>query len=164
MKAANNRPPIEIKSPYLLFHFHLSLYCSCLHISFLPTGHSKIRNSKNMYLLTSRTLDKAEWISNERNIWAKLYSVPLISGAPPDFPPFTLPIMRNMCALTTLSSDQEKLCKALDALYHAYWVEGKLTHQPDAMKEVLSSVLGEEEAAKRQFHFFHFFFSVSPSF
>lgn len=56
--------------------------------------------------------------------------------------------MRSMCAITTLSSGEVKLCKALDALYQAYWVEGKRTHEQDVLHNVLEEVLGAEEAKK----------------
>ena len=64
---------------------------------------------------------------------------------PENFPPLTLSIMRTLCALTVLDSDQEKLCRALDALYKAFWVDLKPTQEPEVMAQVLTQVLGEEE-------------------
>lgn len=57
----------------------------------------------------------------------------------------TLSIMRTLCALTVLDSDQEKLCQALNALYKAFWVDQKPTQQPEVMFQVLAQTLGEEE-------------------
>jgi 2-hydroxychromene-2-carboxylate isomerase len=67
---------------------------------------------------------------------------------PEGFPPLTLSIMRTLCALTVLDSNQEKLCRALDALYKAFWVDQKPTQEPEVMAQVLTQVLGEEETKK----------------
>jgi len=67
---------------------------------------------------------------------------------PEGFPPLTLSIMRTLCALTVLDSNQEKLCSALDALYEAFWVDQKPTQEPEVMAQVLAQVLGEEETKK----------------
>ena len=92
--------------------------------------------------------DKDKWISVERLRWSRLFSVPIADTMPDGFPPLTLTIMRTLCALTILDPDQGKLCRALDALFKAYWVDGQPTHQPEMMRQVLKQVLGEEETAK----------------
>lgn len=78
---------------------------------------------------------------------------------PPAFPPMTLTIMRAMCALTVMhpgKEGQEVLCKALDKLFEAYWVNCQNTSEKDVLTEVLESVLGKEEAGKGK-HFIFFF-------
>lgn len=63
----------------------------------------------------------------------------------------TLTIMRALCALTVLhpgEEGQKPLTKCLDALYNAFWVEHKKTNEKDVLAEVLSNVLGKEEAGK----------------
>jgi 2-hydroxychromene-2-carboxylate isomerase len=67
---------------------------------------------------------------------------------PENFPPLTLSIMRTLCALTVLDSDQERLCRALDALYKAYWVDQMPTQEPDVMAQVLTQILGEKDTKK----------------
>jgi hypothetical protein len=76
---------------------------------------------------------------------------PMDEKTPDGFPPLTLLIMRTLCALTILypgSQGQGKLVKALDALYHAYWVEHKKTNEKEVLAEILGKVLGEEDAGK----------------
>jgi hypothetical protein len=63
---------------------------------------------------------------------------------PENFPPLTSSIIRILCALTILDSNQEKLCRALDALFKAFWVDLKPTQEPEVMAQVLMQVLGEE--------------------
>lgn len=71
------------------------------------------------------------------------------SEYPPDFPPLTLPNQRALCALTaTSSSPQDSLTTALDALYHAYWVDHKATHTPEILSSVLTSSIGPEITEK----------------
>ncbi len=72
----------------------------------------------------------------------------MAESRPKGFPPLTLSIMRSLCALTILDSDKEKLCRTLDALYKAFWVDQKPTQEPDVMAQVLTQVLGEEETDK----------------
>jgi 2-hydroxychromene-2-carboxylate isomerase len=87
----------------------------------------------------------------ERRRWQRLFSIPMAETRPEGFPPLTLSIMRSLCALTILDSDQEKLCRALDALYKAFWVDQKPTQEPEVMAEVLTRALGEDvDACNRQ--------------
>jgi len=70
---------------------------------------------------------------------------------PGGFPPLTLSIMRALCALTVLysgSEGQEKLTQALDVLYYDYWYEHKKTNEKEVLEEVLTRVLGDEDAKK----------------
>lgn len=63
----------------------------------------------------------------------------------------TLTIMRSLCALTILhpgEGGQKKLISCLDALFAAYWVNGKRTEDKTILAEVLVQVLGAEEAGK----------------
>jgi 2-hydroxychromene-2-carboxylate isomerase len=70
---------------------------------------------------------------------------------PEGFPPMTLTIMRALCALTALhpgEEGQKPLIRCLDALYAAYWVDHKKTNEKEMLSQVLSDVLGKEEATK----------------
>ena len=63
----------------------------------------------------------------------------------------TLTIMRALCALTALhpgEEGQKPLTRCLDALYAAYWVDHKKTNEKEVLAQVLSDVLGKEEAEK----------------
>jgi 2-hydroxychromene-2-carboxylate isomerase len=92
--------------------------------------------------------DKDKWIDVERRRWSKLFSVPMSEKMPDNFPPLTLGIMRTLCALTVMDPDQEKLCRVLDALFKAFWVDRQPTHQPEIMTKVLKTVLPEAEVSK----------------
>jgi 2-hydroxychromene-2-carboxylate isomerase len=62
--------------------------------------------------------------------------------------------MRALCALTVLhpgEEGQKLLIKCLDALYSAYWVENRKTHEKEVLAELLSNILGTEEAGKGEF-------------
>lgn len=59
-----------------------------------------------------------------------------------------------MCALTVLypgKEGQEILCKALDGLYKAYWIDHRKTYERDVLVEVLVESLGKEVAGKGMF-------------
>lgn len=80
-----------------------------------------------------------------------IFCSPMKEHAPDGFPPLTLLVMRALCALTILyegNEGQDKLMKALDALYHDYWFEHKKTNEKDVLAEILSSVLGDEDSKK----------------
>jgi 2-hydroxychromene-2-carboxylate isomerase len=70
---------------------------------------------------------------------------------PEGFPPLTLTIMRALCALTLLHPEQSPqpiLTKALDTLFHEFWVNQKKTHEKPVLEEVLKGVLGDAETQK----------------
>lgn len=125
----------------------------------MPSSHfssdlSHIAQHLSGEVLTPYQTDKDKWIGVERTRWAKLFNIPMHPELPEGFPPLTLPIMRAMCALTVLhpgKDGQEILCKALDALFKAFWVEHKKTNEKEVLAEVLNSVLGKEEAEKGMF-------------
>ena len=97
------------------------------------------------------TTDKDKWIEKERLRWASVFNIPMKKEVPEGFPPMTLTIMRALCALTVLNPGKEgqpKLIKALDALFHAFWVEHKKTNEKEVLVAVLNEVLGKEEAGK----------------
>lgn len=102
-------------------------------------------------LLTCLCTDKNTWIGEERIRWARHFSVPVVQGVPEGFPPLTLTIMRALCAVTILKAgekDQRSLIACLDALFAAYWVDGKKTNEKDILAEELTRVLGAEDAGK----------------
>ena len=74
--------------------------------------------------------------------------------SPPSFPPFTLPIMRQLAVIhrtdSTASRDQTRLIAALDVLFPAYWVTHRETQKPDALADIMESLFGREEAKKVQ--------------
>jgi protein-disulfide isomerase-like protein with CxxC motif len=77
----------------------------------------------------------------------------MATKTPDGFPPLTLSVMRALCALTALRPEEEEqgqksLVACLDALYRAYWVEGRQTHEREVLGAVLTEVLGAAEAEK----------------
>lgn len=79
----------------------------------------------------------------------------MATKTPDGFPPLTLSVMRALCALTALRPEEEvqgqgqkSLVACLDALYRAYWVEGRQTHEREVLGAVLTDVLGAAEAEK----------------
>lgn len=68
---------------------------------------------------------------------------------PQNFPPLTLNIMRALCAIQVADGEsQERLVKALDVLYHKYWVDHTPIHEPEILRSVLTDILGVGEAEK----------------
>jgi 2-hydroxychromene-2-carboxylate isomerase len=66
---------------------------------------------------------------------------------PPGFPVLTLQTMRALCALELL--DPSKLPIALDALYHALWVERQSqVGKTEGFAPILEKVLGKELAGR----------------
>jgi hypothetical protein len=45
-------------------------------------------------------------------------------------------------------NSQERLVKALDALFYQYWVKQVPTHQPETLKSSLSEIFGTQEAER----------------
>ena len=74
---------------------------------------------------------------------------------PDGFPPLTLTIMRALCALSVLRAGEEgqkSMVSCLDALFAAYWVEGKNTIDKAILAEELTRVLGAEDTGKSEWH------------
>ncbi|KAL2144665.1 hypothetical protein VTI28DRAFT_8693 [Corynascus sepedonium] len=97
--------------------------------------------------------NKDVYINTERLRWARHFSVPIITGMPPDFPANTLPVMRALCCLEArdaAAADQQQplLTKALDEFYLQYWGNGAATHRPEVLRQTLASLFGEAEADK----------------
>ena len=89
--------------------------------------------------------NKVHWIGLERLRWAKKFHIP-ISEAGPD--PFPQPTLNPMRALWTLQDDQEKLDRCLDALWKAFWVEGKTIKDVGIWGKCLEDALGAAEGQK----------------
>lgn len=89
--------------------------------------------------------DKDKWINAERFRWARYFNVPVTAETPPNFPPLTLTVMRAINAISHLTGKpqtspeaQEAIIRALDVIYEAYWVQGKVITD----KEVVTALLG----------------------
>jgi 2-hydroxychromene-2-carboxylate isomerase len=67
---------------------------------------------------------------------------------PEGFPPLTLQIMRALCAITILDSSSTSLCKALDTIFQAFWVEHKVAHKPEVLKALLTKAVGPDMTEK----------------
>lgn len=87
--------------------------------------------------LTLPTTDKDKWIEKERQRWAKYFKLPISDTSPKPFPQPTINTGRALCAVSKFYP--EKLPSAFEALYRAFWVEGKTINQPDVISSALSS-------------------------
>jgi hypothetical protein len=77
----------------------------------------------------------------------------MVEEAPDGFPPRTLTMMRALCALTLLrpgDEGQKSLVSCLDALFAAYWVEGRQTSDQYILTEEFTRVLGAEDTGKSE--------------
>jgi 2-hydroxychromene-2-carboxylate isomerase len=81
--------------------------------------------------------NKDKWIAIERLRWARLFNIPMCEEIPEGFPPMTLAVQRALCALAI--ERPSAVPAALDALYHALWVE----RQPIQNKDVAISILAK---------------------
>ena len=143
MRACGNTPPINIKSACF---FHPP--CSYLHIpslSILCLSILSHRYNFTVTILIRLAPDKDKWIANERNRWRKEFNVPMKPDVPEGFPPLTLLVMRALCVVDEVHG-QEVFIKVLDEVLKAFWVEHRKVWEREALVEVLSAVLGGEEA------------------
>lgn len=92
------------------------------------------------------SIDKGKWIDIERRRWASFLNVPISKGAPPGFPANTLSTGRILTAISV--SHPESLPAALSQFWQWYWVENKDPTKPDAALDIVTAVLGKEEAVK----------------
>ena len=67
----------------------------------------------------------------------------MLPSPPQPFPQSTLTTQRALCAIE--ASHPQHLPEAFAALYHAFWVEGKIIGQPENIADALRPVLGEEK-------------------
>lgn len=87
--------------------------------------------------------NKSQWIDSERKRWSKRYNIPMTSSTPTPFPQPTVATQRALCYIQ--SAHPSKLPEALDALFKAFWVDGKTPiAKPEVIAEVLESVFGKE--------------------
>ncbi|KAK3677747.1 hypothetical protein LTR78_002597 [Recurvomyces mirabilis] len=89
--------------------------------------------------------NKDRWIGTERLRWAHKFNIPISESGPSPFPQSTLNPMR---AIWNVQHDQEKLDRCLDALWKAFWVEGKTIKDVGVWGEALEDALGAEEGAE----------------
>ncbi|EME39674.1 hypothetical protein DOTSEDRAFT_139146 [Dothistroma septosporum NZE10] len=85
--------------------------------------------------------NKDTWIGKERLRWAKQFSIPISEGMPDPFPQSTVNTQRALCYIS--SKHPDRMTDALDALYHAFWVEGKTIGKPEVISAALEPKLGE---------------------
>jgi 2-hydroxychromene-2-carboxylate isomerase len=134
MKAAGNRPPIEIKSQYIM--------------PVVPRPPLAVSMSTGLTSHRPTGTDKDRWIMNERLRWAKYFSVPINADTPEGFPPLTLNVMRSIVAMGHLADNgqplssqpaQAAIVKALDAFFEAYWVKNRNVVDKDVMADILKA-------------------------
>ncbi|KAF7718034.1 Uncharacterized protein PECH_002366 [Penicillium ucsense] len=135
----------DIVSPfaYIAFHVlqHSPTFSKC-EVTYVPIllgglfqlcGNQPPLNVKN----------KNKWINNERNRWAKRFSVPICATPPPGFPQSTVTVQRALSVVA--HKTPEKLPAAIEALYHSFWVQSNSEiGKVEGFKPVLEGVLGEQ--------------------
>ncbi|KAG0651324.1 gstk1-1 [Hyphodiscus hymeniophilus] len=139
--------PFAYVAYYILRHDPVFSKCEVTFVPILLGGVMKACG--NTAPINIKNKDK--WIEVERLRWAKAFNIPMKPDAPEGFPPKTLTMMRALCALTALhpgDEAQKPLTDCLDALYEAYWVHHKKTDEKDVLAQLLSDVLGKQEAEK----------------
>lgn len=92
--------------------------------------------------IANTRIDKDKYIGSDRDRLAKILNIPIIEKAPEPFPPNTLPAQRALCTIE--SQHPEKLTAAFQALYQAFWIEGKPIGEPEVVAKGLATVFGEE--------------------
>lgn len=92
--------------------------------------------------------NKDKWIDSSRKQWAQKFNIPMMESTPKPFPQPTVATMRTLCFIQE-SYPKEKLAEALDALFKAFWVEGKTPiAKPEIIAAALEPVFGKEEVKK----------------
>lgn len=86
--------------------------------------------------------NKDKWINAERLRWSKSLNIPIGTKMPSPFPQSTVQTQRALCYIS--QKHPQHLTAALDALYHAFWVETKTIGKPEVIAEALGKVLGKE--------------------
>lgn len=91
--------------------------------------------------------NKDKWIGKERERWAKSLKIPISDVMPKPFPQSTVATQRALCFVE--KEQPEKLTQAIDALYKAFWVDGKgPIAKPEVIGEALEPVFGKEGVKK----------------
>ncbi|CZT18027.1 related to 2-hydroxychromene-2-carboxylate isomerase [Ramularia collo-cygni] len=87
--------------------------------------------------------NKDKWIDSQRKRWAKTFKIPMTENTPTPFPQPTVATQRTLCHIQ--EAHPEKLAASLDALFKAFWVDGKgPIAKPDVIAEALEPVFGKE--------------------
>ncbi|KAK7972428.1 Thioredoxin-like protein [Apiospora saccharicola] len=86
--------------------------------------------------------NKDRWVDQERLRLARVFNLPMKPSIPPNFPPNTLHVMRTLCAISLQRKGQEKLARALDALYAALWTARAEIGNPQVFEPIPTQVSG----------------------
>lgn len=120
MQACGNTPPIKVKSK----------------------GSTAFGDNPRNHI--NSQADKDKYIGADRDRLAKLFNIPIVAKVPEPFPPNTLPAQRALC--TIQSQHPDKLVASFEALYKAFWIEGKPIGEQSTVLASLASVFGAERA------------------
>lgn len=92
--------------------------------------------------------NKKDWINLERQRWRKSLQIPMMDHVPNPFPQPTVTTQRTLCHIEE-AYGQEKLSQALDALFRAFWVDGKTPiGKAEVIAEALEPVFGKAGVQK----------------
>ncbi|KAK7920170.1 2-hydroxychromene-2-carboxylate isomerase [Apiospora marii] len=141
---------VDVVSPFAYQAFHILRHDPIfkgVQVEFIPIFLGGLMHAcGNTAPIQIKNKDK--WIGRERLRWARAFGVPMADTTPANFPPNTLHTMRAVCALSLQGQGQEKLVRALEALYAAMWTDHAEIAKPDVFGPLLVKVFGEETAKK----------------
>ncbi|KFH46820.1 Glutathione S-transferase kappa-like protein [Hapsidospora chrysogenum ATCC 11550] len=138
--------PFAYIAYYVLRHDAAFRKCEVTYVPILLGGLMKTSNNQGPLSIPN----KAKWINKERQRWAAQLNVPMKQQTPPNFPARTLSMMRALAALRELDCGrQDRMVRALDALFHEYFAQHKPTYEPAELTRVLVGVLGSSAEADR---------------
>ncbi|KAK8086139.1 hypothetical protein PG994_001113 [Apiospora phragmitis] len=152
MVAPSIRLYVDVVSPFAYQAFHILRHDPVfkgVKVEYIPVFLGGLMHAcGNTAPIQIKNKDK--WIGQERLRWARAFGVPMKETTPANFPPNTLHTMRAVCTLSRQegSESQDKLVRALEALYAAMWTEHAEIAKPDVFGPLLVKVLGEETAGK----------------
>ncbi|KAF2168896.1 hypothetical protein M409DRAFT_20910 [Zasmidium cellare ATCC 36951] len=136
---------VDILSPFAYMAYYLtrnSPAFQSLPITYIPILLGGLmQQAKNQPPLN--ILNKDKWINAERLRWSRAFNIPIAEETPSPFPQSTVNTQRALVYLW-LKEPEGVLPRALDALYHAFWVERKTIGKVEVIAEVLGPVLGAE--------------------
>ncbi|SMR57405.1 unnamed protein product [Zymoseptoria tritici ST99CH_1A5] len=136
---------VDIVSPFAYIAYHItrtSPVFKDIELTYIPIFLAGIMQQAGN-TPPFKIKNKDTWINVERQRWTKLFNVPSI-GMPSPFPQSTVTAQRALCYIESVHP--KKLVASIDALYAAFWGQGKPIGKNETVIEALSGVLGEQEA------------------
>ncbi|KAF3766527.1 HCCA isomerase/glutathione S-transferase kappa [Cryphonectria parasitica EP155] len=146
---------VDILSPfgyvayYVLRHDPVFKNCEITYIPVFLGGIMKMAGNTAPIFIKN----KDKYTNQERVRWARYFNVPIVPEVPTGFPYRTLSVQRALCAIAHLTGEaqtsptaQRAIIPAIDALYEAYWAQGRNVAEEDVLRDVISGLAGTDVA------------------